>query len=72
VPVRDGPGEAAVDVDELVDEIAISFVLIASEGILKLFERVTSVHCRIISIGLRDYPGSAYLEEVTITTTILY
>lgn len=58
--------------DEALDEIAISFVQATLEGILKLLERVTSVHYRIVSIHLRDCPSSAYLEEVTITTAVLY
>jgi len=37
-----------VDVDEVVDGMAISFVQATSEGTLKLLERVTSVHWRNI------------------------
>ena len=58
--------------DEALDEIAISFVHATLEGILKLLERVTSVHYRIVSIDLRVCSSSAYLEEVTITTAVLY
>lgn len=42
-----------MDVD-VVDEAAILSVQVTLEGIVKLLERVTSVHCRAISINLRD------------------
>ena len=38
--------------------MAILFVQVTSEGIVKLLEGVTSVHCRTISIRLQDCPGS--------------
>ena len=38
--------------DEVMDEAAILSVQVTFEGILKLLERVTSVHCRMISIAL--------------------
>ena len=58
VPVCDEPGAVAVDVDEVADEMAILFVQGTSEGVVKLLERATSVHCRTILIRLQDCPGS--------------
>ena len=43
--------------DELADGAAILSVQVTFEGILKLLERVTSVHCRMILINLRDCLG---------------
>jgi hypothetical protein len=58
----------AVDVDEMV----ISFAQATVEGILKLLERVTSVHYRKFSTNLQERQGSTYLVEVTVSAIKLH